>query len=326
MTMTSRTHRMAYFFAATDHAHDQITRLFEFVWPTAAAMWNLRWQVAGYLQVVPNATVAQLRARFTEGADVYGANLRRACVDHTWDQQKETFARFVLANTITIYEGWIEEVLETLGENSKSLQIALQFPDPPGAGAAGKRGVSAGISALTAIQSTPMKDSFHAGLVGGKYYALGKLNEMLRCYRFFKELRNSDVHRGGIADQRVIDAYTQFAPFATTAALGVPEVPEHTPPVVGAPVRISLRGVVGFSGLVLKIIATLDGELSRSKAAEKALIVRWKAVHSNKKMLSATPLKRQKQITKMANGAGFPKPSNATKLADWLSKEGLTQF
>ena len=295
---------MAYFFAATDHAHDQITRLFEFVWPTAAAMWNLRWQVAGYLQVVPTATVAQLSARFMEGADVHGANLRRACVDHTWGQQKEIFARFVLANTIAVYEGWIEEVLETLGKNSKSLQTALQFPDPVGGGgAAGKNGVSAGISALTAIQSTPIRDSFYAGLVGGKYYAKGALNEMLRCYRFFKELRNCDMHRGGMADQRVVDAYNQFAPVANTAKLGVAEVPQHTPPVAGAPLQISLRGVVGFSGLVIKILATLDGELSRSKAAEKALIARWAAVHPKSKMLSAKPLRRQQQITKMGNSA-----------------------
>jgi hypothetical protein len=262
-----------------------------------------------------------------EGADVHGANLRRACVDHTWDQQKQTFARFVLTNTIAIYEGWIEEVLETLGKNSKSLQTALQFPDPTGGGgAAGKSGVSAGISALTAIQSTPMSDSFHAALVGGKYYALGKLNEMLRCYRFFKELRNSDMHRGGMVDQRVVDAYNQFAPVATAAKLGVTEVPQHTTPVVGTPVQISLLGVVGFSGLVIKILATLDGELSRSKAAEKALIARWTAVHPKNKMLSAKPLRRQQQITKMANRAGFPKPSNAAKLGNWLTKEGLTQF
>ena len=76
-----------YFFTATASAHAQITGLFNFVWPTAAAMWNLRWQVNGYLQVVPDATVEQLRARFTEGADINGANFRRACVEHTWDQQ-----------------------------------------------------------------------------------------------------------------------------------------------------------------------------------------------------------------------------------------------
>src|SRR5260370_397989 len=99
----------AFFFAATQNAHQQITEIYDFVWPTAAAMWNLRWQVAGYLQIVPTATVPQLNARFTEGAAIHGANLRRACVEHTWDQQTEAFGRIVLTNTIAIYEGWLEE-------------------------------------------------------------------------------------------------------------------------------------------------------------------------------------------------------------------------
>jgi hypothetical protein len=314
---------MAYFFSASDSAHDRITALFEFVWPTAAGMWNLRWQVAGYLQVVPHATVAQLRARFTEGADVQGANLRRACVDHTWEQQKKSFAGFVLSNTIAIYEGWAEQVLEALGKNTKSFQAALQFPHQ---GRGANAGVTGAITALTSQQSTPMRDSFHTTLSGGKYYDLGRLNEMLLCYRFFKELRNAEMHRGGIADQRVVDAYAAFLPIATPAALGVPEVPAHTVPSLGSAVEVSLRGVVGFSGLVLKIIATIDAELSSALPAEKALMVRWKRIHPNKRMLSADATKRENQIIKMANRAGFPKPSSPTKLANWLSAKGLTQF
>ena len=41
-------------FSETDEAADEITRLFEFVWPTATALWNLRWQVGGFLAIVPN--------------------------------------------------------------------------------------------------------------------------------------------------------------------------------------------------------------------------------------------------------------------------------
>jgi hypothetical protein len=43
-----------YFFPSTESATDQITELFGFVWPTAAALWNLRWQVKGFLQEVDN--------------------------------------------------------------------------------------------------------------------------------------------------------------------------------------------------------------------------------------------------------------------------------
>ena len=116
-----------YFFTATENAHRQITRLFDFIWPTATAMWDLRWQVAGYLAVAPNTTKAQLDGRFAEGSNISGANLKRACVEHTWEEQKELFARIVLVNSISIYEGWIEEVLKCLGKNTVELGKMFQW-------------------------------------------------------------------------------------------------------------------------------------------------------------------------------------------------------
>ena len=142
-----------YFFQATQSAHTQITKVFDFAWPTATAMWNLRWQVGGFLKVVPTATVEQLNARFTEGADIHGANLQRACIDHTWDEQKESFARIILTNAIAIYEGWIEETLKSLGKNTKALQTSLQIPDPA---AGAMTGVTAAIATINAVESRPV--------------------------------------------------------------------------------------------------------------------------------------------------------------------------
>jgi hypothetical protein len=307
-----------FFFTATERAHAQITKLYDFVWPTAAAMWNLRWQVAGYVNVVPDATVEQLRARFTEGANIHGANLKRGCIEHTWDEQKDTFARILLINTIALYEGWIEEILQDLGKNTKALQKGLQFP--------GASGATSAIANINAIESTILKSSFHPALSSGRYYALSKLNEMLLCYRFFKELRNCDMHAGGIADQKLVAACAQFQAIATPAGLGVSEVPAHTAPALGIPVKISLRGVVGFSGIIFRMLATLDAELSYSKLAEASFIRKWKATHANQRMLSARPDKRKTQVERMAHYAGFPKPSNPQGFGNWLTQLGLTQF
>jgi hypothetical protein len=312
-----------YFFAATEGAQQQITKLYDFVWPTAAAMWNLRWQVLGFVQVVPNASTEQLQSRFTEGAGIHGANLRRACIEHTWDQQKESFARFVLTNTIAVYEGWIEDVLKSLGKNTKTLQKSLQFPDPiagPGFG------ITSAIAALTANESLPLKNGFHPSLRKSRHYALPKLNALMRCYRFFKELRNCDMHSGGIADQRLIDAYNDFLAIATPADLGVAEVPAYVAPTLGNPTRLSLRGVVGFSHVVLKIVTTLDAELSRAKEAEKLLAQKWRRTYPHPRTLSANAKKRQKQIQRKLHNAGFPKASDPNKFGDFLSDLGLLQF
>jgi hypothetical protein len=106
-----------------------------------------------------------------------------------------TFFAPVIINSIAIYEGWIDEVLNALGKATQKLRRDLQFPDPVGAGL----GVSSAIANLTGTESLPLKNNFQASLRKSRYYALPKLDAMMRCYRYFKELRNSDMHGGGLA-------------------------------------------------------------------------------------------------------------------------------
>ena len=40
------------FFSASNDVISQITDLYDFVWPTASAIWNLRWQVKGFVNEV----------------------------------------------------------------------------------------------------------------------------------------------------------------------------------------------------------------------------------------------------------------------------------
>lgn len=313
-----------YFFTATRNAHTQITMLFDFVAPTATAMWNLRWQVSGYLNVLPNATKEQLDARFTEGTDIRGANLKRSCIDHSWEDQKEAFGRVVLVNAIAIYEGWIEEILKALGKNTKQFQTALQTPDtlagPPS-------GITWAIGSLTAVESVNLRDLFHLPLSKGRNYALSKINAMMLCYRFFKELRNCDMHRGGVADQRLLDAFVQFSAVAAPNLLGVAEVPAHVTPVLGSPVKVGLRGAIGFTSIIFKIIATLDAEFCRSEHAEKPFRDKWKVTHlRSDQMLPSDRKKRASIVTTKAFNAGFPEPTDPNRLGDWLNSLGLIRF
>ncbi len=308
-----------YFFEATANAQKQITQLYDFVWPTATGMWNLRWQVAGYVQSVPGATVEQLRSRFSEGADINGANLRRACIEHTWNQQRETFAVMLLTNIFAVYEGWIEHVLDDLGKNTRILLKALQFPEDP----VKKTGVRSAIAEINLNQSNTLTNNFYAALCSGPNYAVANLDAMMLCYRFFKEMRNCQMHGGGVADQKLVDAYNNFLPCATAAVLGVGEVPKHAPVVLGDNVNLNLRGVVGFSHIVLKMMATLDAEISKSQAAEKPFIKRWKRKHPQKYIMSGGAEARKQKIKNLLKHAHFPEPSNPNEVETWLKHLNL---
>src|SRR5271167_2227282 len=64
-----------YVFQAAYDAHRELTELFDFVAPTAIALWNLRWQVQGFLKEVPNATSNDLSNRFAFGSGMRGGEL-----------------------------------------------------------------------------------------------------------------------------------------------------------------------------------------------------------------------------------------------------------
>jgi hypothetical protein len=99
-------------FRETDEAASEITRLFDFVWPTAVALWNMRWQVGGFLSMVPEASYEDVASRFVVGSDIHGADIRAMSLNTTWEEQKARFAEFILTNVFAIYEGWAKRLLE----------------------------------------------------------------------------------------------------------------------------------------------------------------------------------------------------------------------
>ena len=58
------------FFTSTVAFKNQYTSLFDFLQPTAAALRNLRWQVRGYLDTIPNAHVRYFK-HYVEHQDGY---------------------------------------------------------------------------------------------------------------------------------------------------------------------------------------------------------------------------------------------------------------
>src|SRR5208282_708264 len=207
-------------------AHEQITRLSDFISPTIVAMWNLRWQVQGFLKVRPGTTQDELVQRFASGSTMKGYEIKRACVDNTWEEQQERFSVILLTNTIAIFEEFLDGLVGlTLSGDAKLRAIkALQFPV-----ASSGRNYLGGYNALGS--SVPeLVDAFKSGTSLGRWYSGAKIQNLLLCYRFFKVIRNSWIHNGGRATTELMAAYTAFLPVATTAHLGVKEVPAHAVP------------------------------------------------------------------------------------------------
>ena len=309
------------FFEPSRGTFAELTQLYSFVWPAAAGMWNLRWQVRGFLEAAPLATNEDLLARFVRGSGIQGAgNLRGDCVAKTWDEQQRLFAKFLLVDICALFESWITQVLRCLGLPGGNAEKYLQFPTTTTRGI--RKGVQAAIDDITSPESAMLRATFYDLLKSSPKNSLANLENLLHCYRFFKECRNCLAHNGGIADVRAVDAYTQFA--ATAAALDVTEVPAHEATLLAEQIRLHLRGVVGFSDIVLRIVSTLDAELSRSARSERHLKNQWLARNGRRYSLKTTnAVAKSRQIQRLIGKLRLPKPTQTVALEKWLRAEQL---
>lgn len=299
----------------------RITDLFDFVWPTAAAMWNLRWQVEGFIAVSPAATGEILQNRFVDGSGIHGANIKRACLEKTWDEQQEQFARLLLFEFCSLFEAWSELILSDLSIK-KITSKDFQFPSTTHKGK--PYGIQKVIALINNEISTVFDKSIFASLNTNKKYGFTHLENLLVTYRFFKECRNDIIHNAGLASEKCKEAYDAFAVLGARD-IGVKERPASNIVKKGDPIKLSLRGVVGFGDIVLRIITTLDVQFSRTKWAETAFINRIRQIKS-------LPIKldKGKQPTGKVNGVlfemGLPPVKSASSFSKWLENENIIVF
>lgn len=299
------------FFTATKKALSNITSTYDTVWPTAVGLWNLRCMVNGVKKEYPDITEAELAAKFSLGSGIHGVNYKRAFVDHTWEQKQTKFAWILLNSTIPIFEGWLEELKQNCFPDMRVKE--LQFPGQ----------VQTEVSRLTSSPSTILSNSFYSTYSGKRDRCYSQIDALLHCYRVFKEARNCYMHNGSKADAKLVNAYALYTPFATPAALCVSEVPEFPIPALGDEIQISLRGVVGFSYILIKILVSLDTELLCAANAEREFISRYQEKHTILRTLKPNLDGARRQVKQYVQQCGFPAPLAVDDLTAFLLSNHL---
>ena len=292
----------------------QITEVFDDVWPTVTALKNLRWQVQGYHHEYNVASNSLLTSKFVEPGDKTNRpNLYRSCIEQAWDDQEFIIAKNLLINILACYEAWIENVLEIHGCNNylhqKQLQSASDW--------------NIIISQLTSIPDNNIVTNFYQEyLMHNKNYALNYIDKYMKIYRYFKECRNCIVHRGGQTTQRVIDAYTDIVNY-TPHDLNIKEVPQIILNNINDSIKISLRGVVGFSQIILKIVSTFDIELIKSNKSKAYFVEQLKSQNPHPLVLPALEPKKINKICSIIAKARFIKPHDPMSLLPLLQQENI---
>lgn len=305
------------FFTATKKALSNITSTYDTVWPTAVGLWNLRCMVNGVKKEFPAVSESELAAKFSLGSGIHGVNYKRAFLENSWEMQQAKFAWILLNSTIPIFEGWLEELKQTIFPDLKIKD--MQFPGS----------VQVEVTRLKQNSSAMLINSFYQSYSHKRDRCYANIDALMKCYRVFKETRNCYMHNGSKADAKLINAYTDYIPVATKTDLCVSEVPEFIQPILGSDIQISLRGVVGFSYILIKIMVSLDSELLCTSDAEKEILARYKEKHTNKdnhfilRTLKPDLDGAHRQVKRYIQQCGFPVPQTADDLTDFLLKNRL---
>jgi hypothetical protein len=292
-------------------AHEQITRLSDFISPTIVAMWNLRWQVQGFLGAYPNAKQEDIVQRFALGSGMSGREIQRACTEVSWEEQKSRFSSILLTSTVAIFEDFTETLagLTLSGKAKGRVANNLQFPASSDGGyqhAYAELGNP--IPELTGV--------FTPAARAGRWYSGPHLQNLLRCFRFFKEIRNALAHNGGRVDQKLMDKYAEFASVAAPSQLGMKFVPNHTTPVLGSAVVLDLQGIRGFSDVILRLIATYDADLSDRAGALADIKSSLPSISGPDRTHLLDKSKRDRRISGLLRGSRLP---HAVLTAEFLA-------
>ena len=292
----------------------QITEVFDDTWPTVTALRHLRWNVQGYHHEYNVATNAQLTRKFVELDDKTNRpNLYRTCIEQRWEDQEFIIAKNLLINIFACYEAWIENILEILGKNTLSNQKKLQSTSD----------WQSLITLLTQNPNAIIVSNFYSEYMSrNKNYSMAYIDKYMKLMRYFKECRNCIVHRGGQTTQRVVDSYNQISTF-TAADLGLKEAPQVFINMIDESIKISLRGVVGFSQIIIKLVTTFDIELIKSDQAEAYFISQIKPHYPRPLTTPVANDKIKKTVSSVVAKGRFVKASNPLTLLPLLRRESI---
>ncbi len=288
------------FFRASNDAMKSITYAYDFVHPVTVSMKYLRKEIEKLKLLHGTITNDEIKAIIDPDSMVHGVNYERSFVQETVEEQEERIAWLLLNNLFAIHEGWAQrlytETFADYGYTEKLFIKNLEFSD-----------LSDKIFTYfipSSKKSTQMEGAFFEVYKQKSGLDFNKLDNYMLCYRYFKEARNCFMHGNFIASQKVLTAYNNYISIATMEDLDVSEVPITIAPILNERINLCLRGVIGFSLIVLRIIRICDAYLLCAKAAEKEFLDRkpedWKT-HT----LSGTPAKAMEQISSYSMKAGF---------------------
>lgn len=317
-------------FSATSDFFREFTDINDVAQICAASVWTMRWQVKGFFAEAgfygtPSVRPKQsdLRSRFLAGSGLNRANFRALVDGQDWPEQLSILARMTLLAFMSLFEGWTDAIGAEFGLTAENRE-ALQWPSfskYPRCNRAGnpmpgiREALQNGRGAFSSLMST----CFYPVYKNDRHYSLTQLDELMICYRYWKEVRNALAHSGGKATRRLITEQQRLDALPVSS-LGMARIPRLRALTIGDQIPVELEAVLGFGEILHRITVTVDAELSETDKAESIMIKRWERFR--REHYSDAPLvkaRRQSRIRDWMFRAGLEIPVDLATLDTFLS-------
>lgn len=313
------------FFEPSKRFSAQITDLFNETWSFITGLKNFKRIFESAYNRIEDPLI--LHKLFVDPDDVTNRpDLRKIFSIQSWKDVEFRVSRNLLISLFAHYEAWCDDILDLLKTGFSGKYF--QFPYPSFEKKAemdiprdyqivlSQLDVSANMDGLYDVYKKTNE----------KNYCNADLNNYFKIYRLFKEVRNCIVHCAGIATPQLIAAYSHVS----AVHLDVSHVKEQ--PCIECPhlrnsIDFSLRSVVGFSGILLNIVTTLDVELLHTTLAENFLIKRIREEREG--MLAERGIKRYKRagysvpIRKIMGELHCKLPDKVAPFASFIKSKGI---
>lgn len=277
------------FFEITQKALDSFPDIYDFIWPMKVSLENFREIVKNTVDENPEISESELAKKYS--GKIHGVNYRKAFIETKLEDQEQQFAWILLNDSFALFEGWLEELSEQCFSkliHEKSMQFPKEIKNEIG-------------KLLKKETSSFMKKSFYSVELSNKYQYV---EDLLYCYRAFKEARNCYMHHGGIANKRLIKAYEDFIQNEANIAYCVNKIPYFAKPVEGNAIDLSIYGVVGFTSILREIMLIIDNELRCTNEGEKEFSEKFKRNYPQIKSIDRN--KSHPEVQNCIKACGFP--------------------
>lgn len=306
----------------TGHYRREHTDLQSFVTPAAAALWNMRWQVRGYMLEREDPTERELSDRFTAGSGLRAGGLGKLFARTSWEDQLARFGEMLLLASFSVYEGWASDFVAALGGSSVDSEALLRTLTSatvrPATEARALRALSLNPSSLATTQIQP-------GLrLAKNVLPIGSIPSLLNAMRAYKSARNALAHRSG--HLTTVDQ-TQIASAAGIAAstLRLRSSPDWPTRTASGRVRVSWRTAVGATAVLLRLVVSVDAEASGSVACENDALSRVRSLPEGPsgRFLPASITSRNIRVQSWLADSSLPVAQDPEVVYQWLRLHGV---